>query len=187
MTVQVRQHIRLDYDPPQFQAVVYIGDSVQGTLNLYNKGKNTLYNVTAVLDIPGIAPESAAFLGNMESGASKSADIYASVGVSPDDPAAYVTPGPAEGRYLVTYEDEYGDGYELEIPVGTEIMEMELYDPGMIGEDMEEPEAAGFGMPWWGWAAIAAAAAVTTGVVSARRKAKRERKLLEDMDDDELS
>ncbi len=189
ITVQVRQHIRLEFDPPKFAPSVMEGESIQGTLNLYNKGKNTLYNVTVAMQIPGIAPESTAFLGNMESGASKTADIYAAVGPSAEDPEAAVQYGPVSGKYLVTYEDEYGAEYELEVPVETSIMEMQPTDPGMIDPGMaEEPPAEGFVMPWWGWVAIAGGAAIIVGVaVSVAKKKKREKQLLEDMDDDELS
>ncbi|MBD5559148.1 MAG: hypothetical protein HDQ87_02130 [Clostridia bacterium] len=79
ITVQIQQSIRLEYDEPSFPTAVYIGDSLNATLNLFNKGKGTLYNVTAALIMPGIDPESSAFVGNMESGSSKSADVYASV------------------------------------------------------------------------------------------------------------
>lgn len=93
VTVLIRQKIRLEHDPPVFPATVFIGDTMSATLNLYNKGKGTLYNVTVVLDCPGIMPESSAFLGNMESGVSKSADIYAAVtglsdGAEEEDSAA---------------------------------------------------------------------------------------------------
>lgn len=96
VTVLIRQKIRLEHDQPVFPADVYIGDMMSATLNLYNKGKGTLYNVTVMLDVPGITPESSAFLGNMESGSSKSADIYAAVtgldntedGSAEDGPAA---------------------------------------------------------------------------------------------------
>lgn len=189
ITVQVRQQIRLEFDPPKFSPSVAEGESIQGTLNLYNKGKNTLYNVTVAMQIPGIAPESTAFLGNMESGASKTADIYAAVGPSAEDPEAAVVYGPVEGKYLVTYEDEYGAEYELEVPVETSIMEMQPMDPGMVDPGMmEEPEPQGFVMPWWGWVAIAGGAAIIVGVVvSVAKKKKREKQLLEDMEDDELS
>lgn len=79
ITVLVRQKIRLDHDQPTIPTTVFIGDTMNASLNLYNKGKGTLYNVTVVLDMPGIDPESSSFLGNMESGSSKTADIYASV------------------------------------------------------------------------------------------------------------
>lgn len=79
ITVLIRQKIRLEHDSPTFPSAVYLGDTLSATLNLYNKGKGTLYNVTVVLDVPGITPDSSAFVGNMESGSSKSADIYATV------------------------------------------------------------------------------------------------------------
>lgn len=94
VTVLISQKIRLEHDPPVIPANVFIGDTVSVTLNLYNKGKGTLYNVTVVLDLPGVTPESSAFLGNMESGSSKSADIYASVtGLGADEETEGNSPG----------------------------------------------------------------------------------------------
>ncbi|MGI6152479.1 MAG: COG1361 S-layer family protein [Christensenellaceae bacterium] len=265
VTVQVCQRIRLEYDPPTFPAQVYMGDSMSASLNLYNMGKNTLYNVSVVLDVPGIIPESSAFLGNMESGIAKTADIYASVmmsssgmgmdefgegelspedmpaememtepeafaggqpmavavsqaepapagavaiiggsdgptnvyteggdplpGDEPEDGASVdmpeeVYPGPVEGNFVVTYEDEYGDAYELTVPVSTELMEMPVYEE-MYPEDFEEEPSAGF--PWWGWIVIAGAAVavVVPLIVNSRRK-KRRQELLEDIGDDDI-
>ena len=51
ISVQVHQKIRLEYDPPKFPSEVYMGDTTSASLNLYNKGKNTLYNVTVVLEM----------------------------------------------------------------------------------------------------------------------------------------
>lgn len=79
ITVLIQQKIRLEYDQPNFPTQVFVGDTMSASLNLYNKGKGTLYNVSVSLDVPGITPESSAFLGNMESGSAKTADIYAAV------------------------------------------------------------------------------------------------------------
>lgn len=235
ISVEVHQKIRLEYDPPKFPSQVYMGDSTSASLNLYNKGKNTLYNVTATLDVPGLTPESSAFLGNMESGASKTADIYASVAPDPNagmggttggadggmtsngaaavgmiggadgatdivvqdegmasretqgagNAAGAVQPGPVEGNFTVTYEDEYGEEYEIKIPVSTVLVPMP--DPGMIDPgEMPVEEPAGF--PWWGWVLIAggAAAVVIVIVVVRKKKKKREQELSEEIDDDDV-
>lgn len=234
ISVEVHQKIRLEYDPPKFPTQVYMGDTTSASLNLYNKGKNTLYNVTVTLDVPGLTPESSAFLGNMESGTAKTADIYASVAPDPNagmgggmepgvdagggiatfdmksdgamDMAAgggmaeaapndgmaepetegdVAQPGPVEGNFVVTYEDEYGEEYEIKIPVTTELVPMPDYNGG--GEIPIEPEPEGF--PWWGWVLIAggaAAAVIVIVVVRKKKKKKREQELSEDMDDDDV-
>lgn len=246
ISVEVHQKIRLEYDPPKFPSQVYMGDTTSASLNLYNKGKNALYNVTVTLDVPGLTPESSAFLGNMESGTAKTADIYASVaadpgagmdgmdgamegpadggaaaydekvaaegvaviggadaptdivvseegeqiggGLSPEvggSDAGMVQAGPVEGNFVVTYEDEYGEEYEIKVPVSTELVPMPDYGGGMEpGEEVPE-EPAGF--PWWGWLAIAGgAAAVVIVVVVNKKKKKRARELEEEMDDDDV-
>lgn len=189
ITVQVRQHIRLTNDQPTFPNTAYIGDSIQASLNLYNKGKNTLYNVTVDLDVPGIYPESSAFLGNMESGSSKTADIYAMVGVDPTG-AESVEGGHYSGNFLVSYEDEYGEEAVIEVPVELDIMEAAdpgEWDPSYEDPDLYEPEDQG-GLPWWVWLIIAGGAAIVViAIVVNRRKKKRERELLEEMDDNDIS
>lgn len=241
ISVEVHQKIRLEYDQPKFPSEVYMGDTTSASLNLYNKGKNTLYNVTVVLDVPGLTPESSAFLGNMESGTAKTADIYASVaadpnagmsggaengagqgavagdsGVAPaadaaaiggaDGPTSIVVsgesgpsadmpadggdgavqPGPVEGNFIVTYEDEYGEEYEMKVPVETMLVPMPDYGGGMYpGEEPQPEEPTGF--PWWGWVIIAAAAAaVVIAVVLRKRKKKRAQELSEDFEDDDI-
>lgn len=246
ISVEVHQKIRLEYDPPKFPSQVYMGDTTSASLNLYNKGKNVLYNVTVTLDVPGLTPESSAFLGNMESGTAKTADIYASVAADPNagmngggmmdgaaggmtgDAAAFdmkmvgesdvaviggadaptdisvseegmagrekedasdpagdaVAPGPVQGNFVVTYEDEYGEEYEIKVPVETELVPMPDYGGGE--EIPIEPEQAGF--PWWGWVLIAggAAAVVIVVVVLKKKKKKREQELSEEIDDDDI-
>lgn len=79
ITVLVQQRIRLEYDRPDLPAEVFVGESFNASLNLYNKGRSTLYNVTVSLDVPGVLPDGSVFAGNLESGGSKTADIYAQV------------------------------------------------------------------------------------------------------------
>ncbi|MBC5648654.1 COG1361 S-layer family protein [Christensenella tenuis] len=234
ISVEVHQKIRLEYDPPKFPSEVYMGDTTSASLNLYNKGKNTLYNVTVVLDVPGLTPESSAFLGNMESGTAKTADIYASVAqdlnagmdgmdgagagnaeAAPaadaaviggaDEPTSIVVsgesapvqetggidaadsvqPGPVEGNFVVTYEDEYGEEYEMKVPVETILTPMPDYGGMDPGEELPPEEPAGF--PWWGWVLIAgAAAAVVITVVVKKKKKKRAQELSEDLEDDDI-
>ncbi|MEG2521048.1 MAG: hypothetical protein RSA86_06920 [Christensenellaceae bacterium] len=222
ITVQIRQKIRLEYDQPKFPPQAYMGDAITATLNLYNKGKNTLYNVTVKLDVPGIKPDSSAFLGNMESGASKTADIYASVAAAPqgvdegtgdiggatsagntkmegggtevpismdnnpnasNEPVSQIQPGPVEGNFIVTYEDEYGDEYELKVPVKTELVQMQTPEEPMP-EDVPQENA---GFPWWGYVIIAGGvAAVVIIILVKKKKKKRAQELMEDMDDDDI-
>lgn len=78
--VQVKQPIRLEYDEPTIPESVNAGDTISISMNLMNMGKSTLYNVRCALEAPGLIPEGSVFLGNMESGTSKTGDIYIFVG-----------------------------------------------------------------------------------------------------------
>lgn len=132
ITVQIRQEVRLEHDEVQFPPSVYIGDSITTSLNLFNKGKGTLYNVTVSLDVPGIAPEASAFIGNMESGTSKTADIYANVtGLETDVEEVYVFP---EGNNGVPEKEP---AEEEEITAG-DFSETVMADAGGTGETSGE-------------------------------------------------
>lgn len=227
ISVEVHQKIRLEYDAPKFPTEVVMGDTTSGSLNLYNKGKNTLYNVTVSLDVPGLTPESSAFLGNMESGTAKTADIYVSVAADtmgsggsetdsmlpaesegtaaesgPEQAVVSTTesgpqvrtdemgqeetiqPGPVQGNFVVTYEDEYGETYEMKVPVETTLVPMPDYSTDMPIDEMPQEEEAGF--PWWGWVIIAGAAAAAIAVIVKKRKNKRAEELSEEFEDDDL-
>ena len=98
---------------------------------------------------------------------------------------AMIQPGPVEGNFVVTYEDEYGEEYEIKVPVSTELVPMPDYGDGMEpGEEFpEEPQ----GFPWWGWVIIAGgAAAAVIIVVMKKKKKKRAQELEEEMDDDDI-
>ncbi|MEG2360516.1 MAG: hypothetical protein RSB97_01605, partial [Christensenella sp.] len=238
ISVEIHQKIRLEFDPPKFPTQVVMGDTTSASLNLYNKGKSTLYNVTVTLDVPGFTPESSAFLGNMESGASKTADIYASVAADPnagmnaggggdnaaaagggegatgmamtagngdnakdaataktgEEPGAEpkaeakdsdITPGPIEGNFIIAYEDEYGEKYEIKVPVKTELMPMQSAGGDTTTEEQQPQAAAGF--PIWAWFVIAGvAAAVVITVVVKKKKKARLAELAEEIDDDDI-
>jgi hypothetical protein len=181
--------MRLVSDPPKFPLSLYIGDTAQTSLNLYNKGKNTLYNVTVNIEMEGIYPESSAFVGNLESGVSKTADLYAGVGVAPKT-GEKTKPGHYKGYFVITYEDEYGDVYKDKVEIETDIMEiMAAEDSGAVKDpETTEDESAGSpGLPRWAYAAMAVAAAVIVIVIIVNvRKKKRERELMEEMDKDDL-
>ena len=68
-----------------------------------------------------------------------------------------VQPGPVEGNFVVTYEDEYGEEYEMKVPVETVLTPMPDYGGMDPGEELPPEEPAGF--PWWGWGITAGAAA----------------------------
>ncbi|HBU11236.1 MAG TPA: hypothetical protein DEB31_00405 [Clostridiales bacterium] len=163
IVVQVVHAADLAYDEPQFPAVVYAGDSMQDILYVYNKGKDTLYNVAVALVMDGIVPESSAFLGNMEPGSAEEAEISVTV----DQEAA----GPVDGTYVITYEDGYGGRYEEKALVKTRIEKPAPPPSSLWGEEPADPPETE--IPWWAWAVLAAG---VTGVALAAAIAGRKKR-----------
>lgn len=126
----------------------------------------------------GITPEGGSYLGNMESGTNKQADIYATVdGIDGGE-------GECNGKYVVTYEDEYGETYKEEIPFKTYMMQM-VYDDVPIDDVPIEEESPQ--IPVVIWIIIAAGVGAVVFVVVKKVKAKKALEVFEDDEDDDFN
>lgn len=174
--IEIKQPIRTKYDEPTIPETLNIGDSASFSLNFYNLGKNTLYNVLVEVQGDGLTPDGTSYLGNMESGTNKQADIYASVdGIDGKE-------GECSGKYIVSYEDEYGEKYSEEIPFTTYIS-APVYEEQPT-EDMPVEEESQ-GVPFWVWIIVAAGAAVAVVVIVKKVKSKKANEILDDDDEDD--
>jgi hypothetical protein len=182
VAVEIKQPNRISYDKPNFPTTVNAGDTIPINMNVFNMGKSTLNNVMCALEAPGLIPEGSAFLGNMESGASKTAEMYVFVGtkdMSQTDEGDITTNGSDEsakygatsGVIHLSYEDEFGQKFNEDIEISTSI------NPPVIPETKEEPkEEKPKASQWWISVIIAAlliaAAVITAGVIRNKRKKK---------------
>ncbi len=192
--VQVKQPIRLEYDKPTIPESVNAGDTVSFSLNLMNMGKSTLYNVRYALEAPGMIPEGSAFIGNMESGTSKTGDIYVFVGTldmtgssgsdnnsssAPGDAAGDTNQsgqyGPTQGKITITYEDEYGQEYNEQIDFATTINPPVIQPVSAGEEETEEPETVS---QWW--VSVIIAGGIAAGLIVFLKIRKKRRLLAED-------
>ena len=180
--VEVRQPLRLEVDEVNIPSSVNAGESLPITMNIFNMGKSTLYNVRCTLEMPGVIPDGSAYLGNMEPGTSNSTEIYAFFGtldmgkdeyskaeVSGDDAGKY---GRSEGIMTITYEDEYGEVYTKTVELATNIEKPIIGD---IREEQEEdkqkPERAS---QWWVSIALATGVImILSTTISYKRKVKK--------------
>ena len=154
------------------------GDSFNLTMNLYNKGKSILYNVSVRLESDSLKADENYYAGNMDSGSNKSYDVM----VTPVDGFS----GMAEGDIVVSYEDADGNVTEKRTPISVNVVSYDYGNDdmdGMTEDDMPTdamPESTGF--PSWAWFVIGgvviAAGAIVAVVVRKRKKAK--------VDDDEM-
>ncbi len=81
IVVEVAQLPRVEYDDPIVPESISAGDSQSLSLNVFNKGKGQIYNVMCQVEVPGLMPEGSAFLGNLEPGGTKLAEmvVYAAM------------------------------------------------------------------------------------------------------------
>lgn len=176
--ITVSQPLRVEFDKPSIPQSMNAGDTAPFTMQVMNKGRSTVYNVTCVLEAPGLLPETSAFLGNMEAGTAKPAQITVFAGtkdmsVSSDgnvqtggaDAEKY---GMTAGTITITYEDEFGKQYSGKADIQTVI------NPPFIpavAETTAPPKAS----QWWISVLIAAAviAAIAGVLILVRRNRKR--------------
>lgn len=179
----VIQVSNLSLDPPTYPIETYAGDSFNLMMNLYNKGKSRIYNVSVYLESDSMTADENYYAGNMESGSSKSYDVM----VTPNADAS----GQISGDIVVTYEDAEGNVTEKRTPINLNVASYEdiyggeIMDPGMMeGGDMPvDAEPVSQGIPFWVWiivgvAVVGTAAVVAVVIVRKRKKAQ--------VDDDEM-
>ena len=178
VTVPVTQPERFEITNVECYTPIYTGEEGNVSVTYVNKGKGTIYNLSAKIEGEGMDnPGQSQYLGNLAAGTENSVDF--SVMAS--------TPGTVNGKVILTYEDEKGEEKSLETSFSVEVMEMEPMDPGMMDPGMTDPDMMDQqqGMPLWGWLLIGAAvigAAVAAVIILKKRKAKKQR--LEDEDED---
>ena len=177
----VTQVSNLSLDPPSYPIETYAGESFNLMMNLYNKGKSRLYNVSVYLDSDSMVADENYYAGNMESGSSKSYDVM----VTPNADAS----GQISGDIVVTYEDAEGNVTEKRTPINLNVAFYEdMYgnyeEPDMMEDGtMVDAEPVSQGIPFWVWILVAvgvagAAAVVIVVIVRKRKKAQ--------VDDDEM-
>ena len=152
--IMVTQPLRLEFDTPSVPGEMTAGDTAPFALQVINKGRSPAYNVTCVLEAPGLLPQASSFLGNMEPGTAASARIMVFAGThnmtSEDDDKSGDQFGKTAGAITVTYEDEFGKQYSAKIDIRTTVNAPE------VPPTPEEPEPQPKAGQWWVSALVAA-------------------------------
>lgn len=174
-SLPIVQVANLSLDTPNYPIDCYQGESFNLMMNLYNKGRTTLYNVSVTFESDTMSADENYYAGNMESGSTREYDVM----ITPNADAS----GQVDGEIVVTYEDEDGNQTEKRTPVTVNVAAMDYGNDDMyIPEEpvIAEPVSAGF--PVWGYIVIgvvvAGAIAAVIVIVRRRKKAK--------VDDDEM-
>ncbi|UNC91997.1 COG1361 S-layer family protein [Candidatus Contubernalis alkaliaceticus] len=124
----VRQPVRLEYEEPSLPPRVTQGDTAPFTMTLMNLGKSTIYNALLKFEVPGLSTGGSLLVGTIPPGESQTGTTNFRVDSE--------TPGRAAGTLFLSYEDEYGELYEKEIPLSTTI-EKKLDTAALADADAE--------------------------------------------------
>lgn len=186
VSIPVKQEARVDISEPEVMpSSIEVGSESNIMFNIYNMGKTKLYNVQVKTESDTVSGGDA-FIGNLDSGATGSVDIYV-IGQSATMDEGLI-------RLQISYEDETGAPTviekEVSLFVNESMMEDFTGDDMMMGDDpmMDEAGAGSTGT----YAAVVVGVIVIAGIIGAviymKRKKKKEQQSLEedilDLDDD---
>ena len=184
VSIPVKQEARVDISAPEVMpATIEVGGESNIMFNIYNMGKTKLYNVQVKTDSETLSGGEA-FIGNLDSGATGSVDIYAM------GQAATMDDGTV--KLLISYEDETGEATVIEKEINLYVSEPMMEDvmmDDMMGDMMGEEPSSGTGRYIIAAVVAAVIAAVAGTVWFLKRKKKKEQQSLEDdlldLDDDD--
>lgn len=186
VSIPVKQEARVDISEPEVMpSSIEVGSESNIMFSIYNMGKTKLYNVQVKTESETVSGGDA-FVGNLDSGATGSVDIYVTGQSATMDDGTI--------KLLISYEDETGQSTVIEKEVSlfvNEAMSGDFMpdDSMMDGEMMEGDGTGGTG----NYVMIIIAAVVIVGVIGIvlymKRKKKKEQMSLEDdildLDDDD--
>ncbi len=186
VSIPVKQEARVDISEPEVMpSNIEVGSESNIMFSIYNMGKTKLYNVQVKTESETVSGGDA-FVGNLDSGATGSVDIYVTGQSATMDDGTI--------KLLISYEDETGQSTVIEKEVSlfvNEAMSGDFMpdDSMMDGEMMEGDGTGGTG----NYVMIIIAAVVIVGVIGIvlymKRKKKKEQMSLEDdildLDDDD--
>ena len=134
--IPIVQESKLSTSEVVFQDMAFVGMPIDGEIQFYNTGKDTLNNLMARVegDFDDISLEE--YVGNFESG--KSSSYYFTI--SPKEA------GQQKGKIIFTYEDQLGKTRTVEKDFKLKVEEDMPMDPELENGDQEE-EKKSFNMP----------------------------------------
>lgn len=188
VSIPVKQEARVDLSEPEVMpSSIEVGSEANIMFNIYNMGKTKLYNVQVKTESDTVSGGDA-FIGNLDSGATGSADLYVTGQSATMDEGLI--------KLLVSYEDETGATTVIEKEVTLYVNEAMMDD--FMGDDsmMDDPMMGGEGEKKTGnyvmaVIALIAVAGIAGAVVYMKRKKKKEQMSLEedllDLDDDDTN
>ena len=182
VSIPVKQEARIDMSQPEVTpSSIDVGSEANVMFSIYNLGKTKLYNVSVKTDSEFFTGGDC-FVGNLDSGATGSVDMYLTGEAATTDDGTV--------KLQITYEDETGAPTTVEKEISLFVTEP-VYDDGMHDDTAMPDGDTGNGMGIGGKIAVVVVILIVAGVAGAvivmKRKKKKEQQNLEDdiMDLDE--
>lgn len=182
VSIPVKQEARIDMSQPEVTpSSIDVGSEANVMFSIYNLGKTKLYNVSVKTDSEFFSGGDC-FVGNLDSGATGSVDMYLTGEAATTDDGTV--------KLQITYEDETGAPTTVEKEISLFVTEP-VYDDGMYDDTAMPDGDTGNGMGIGGKIAVVVVILIVAGVAGAvivmKRKKKKEQQNLEDdiMDLDE--
>ena len=182
VSIPVKQEARIDMSQPEVTpSSIDVGSEANVMFSIYNLGKTKLYNVSVKTDSEFFSGGDS-FVGNLDSGATGSVDMYLTGEAATTDDGTV--------KLQITYEDETGAPTTVEKEISLFVTEP-AYDEGMHDDTAMPDGDTGNGMGIGGKIAVVVVILIAAGVAGAvivmKRKKKKEQQNLEDdiMDLDE--
>ena len=185
VTVPVTQPERFEISRTDLPEYLSMGEEGYAYVSFVNKGKGTIYNVSAEITGEGITTtEGNQYIGNVQSGSESSADFTIQTSQA----------GNISALLTITYEDEKGNIKELTQDFTITVEEMYMggmddFYPGDFGDIDVMPEE-NTGMPVWGWILIVLGVLAAGGgaafFIIKKKKAKQKAAQLTEDDDEDI-
>lgn len=181
VSIPVKQEARIDLSQPEVMPQnISVGSEANIMFSVYNMGKTKLYNVQVKTESEYLSGGDA-FVGNLDSGATGSVDMYVTGQAATADDGTV--------KLLISYEDEAGEAQVIEKEINlivNEAMPDEYLPDDMYFDDSEYEEEGG--MTRYIVAAIGILVIVIVIVtIVLKKKKKKAQMLLEDdfLDEDD--
>lgn len=165
--VPVVQNSRLETGELSYYPEAMVGEPMPVSLEFYNTGKVTLYNMMVKLEGDFQMENGSYYIGNFVSGSS---EFFEGM-VIPSEP------GELTGEVVFTYEDSTGQEQELRKEFTLNVMEMPPMEefPGDMPpmEDMKPGGIKGILKSKWLWISLGAILAIVGGVIFYKKKKRK--------------
>lgn len=178
VSIPVKQEARVDVSEPEVMpSSIDVGSESNIMFNIYNMGKTKLYNVQVKTDAENLSGGDA-FVGNIESGATGSVDMYVTGQTATMDDGTV--------KLMISYEDETGEATTIEKEISLFVNEPMMTDPmmddSMMADPMSEDSGTGGGTSKLIVIGVGILILIVLAVILIvlRRKKKKEQKSLED-------